>query len=193
MVQNLYKKWLLVSKVKRGIWITSDKQCKVQKVETQWATSVQKIHSFIKTLYTEDLSNITFNYCEYSPNFLCYFWNHKSFFTAQLISIFSAQTLHTKISHQSANFQIFHCSSYNSPNYSCHFSKKQWVFLQSLDHSSVSWEITLLHFLAENLYAIEKRSTSKCKFSDLSLLILKFTKFVMSFLQPRASLSSNFA
>ena len=25
-----------------------------------------------KTLYTEDLSNITFNYCENSPNSLCY-------------------------------------------------------------------------------------------------------------------------
>ena len=62
-------------------------------------TFAQKMHlpkKYIpsaKTLCTEDLSNITFNYqCE---NFLCHFQNHKSFFTAQVLSIFLAQTLHT--------------------------------------------------------------------------------------------------
>ena len=46
--------------------------------------------------YTVDLSNITFNYlCVDSPNYLCHFWNHKSFFTTQLLCIFLAQTLHT--------------------------------------------------------------------------------------------------
>ena len=40
-----------------------------------------------KTLYAGDLT--TFNYlCGNSPNFLCHFWNHKSFFTAQLLCIF---------------------------------------------------------------------------------------------------------
>ena len=88
-----------------------------------------------KTLYTEDLSNITFNYlCENSPNSLCHFWNHKSFFMTQLF-----------------------CT-----------------------------------FLAETLNAIQKSSTSKCRFPDLSLLSLKFTKLVMSFLKSRA-FSSNFA
>ena len=49
-----------------------------------------------KTLCTMDLSNITFNYlCVDSPNYLCHFWNHKSFFTTQLLCIFLAQTLHT--------------------------------------------------------------------------------------------------
>ena len=48
-----------------------------------------------KTLYTEDLSSITFNYCENSPNFLWYFWDHKSFFTTKLVGIFLAETLHT--------------------------------------------------------------------------------------------------
>ena len=47
-------------------------------------------------------------------------------------------------------------------------------------------------FLAETLNAIEKSSTSKWKFSDLSLVELKFTKFLMSFLKPRDSFSSNF-
>ena len=46
--------------------------------------------------YTVDLSNITFNYlCVDSQNYLRHFWNHKSFFTTQLLCIFLAQTLHT--------------------------------------------------------------------------------------------------
>ena len=46
--------------------------------------------------YTEDLSNITFNYlCENSPNYSCHFRNPKSFFTTQLLCIFLAQTLHS--------------------------------------------------------------------------------------------------
>ena len=36
MVQNLYKNWLLVSKVTREIRTTSDKQWKVQKVQIRW-------------------------------------------------------------------------------------------------------------------------------------------------------------
>ena len=49
-------------------------------------------------------------------------------------------------------------------------------------------------FSAETLYALDKSSTtSKCKFSDLPLLALKLTKFLMSFLEPRVSFSSNFA
>ena len=35
-------------------------------------------------------------------------------------------------------------------------------------------------------------STSKCKFSDLPLLALKFTKFFMSFLEPRPVLLQTF-
>ena len=100
MVQNLYKNWLLVSKITWGIWTTSGKQWKVQNIEIWWVTFVQKIHlskKYIlsaKTLYIEDLSNITFNYlCKNSPNSLCHFWNHKSFFTTQLMCILLAQTL----------------------------------------------------------------------------------------------------
>ena len=103
MVESLYKNWLLVSKTTWGIWTTSDKQWKVQKVEIWWATTfAQKIQlskryiPSVKILYTEDLSNITFNYlCQNSPNFLCNFRNHKSFFTTQLHCIFLDQTLHT--------------------------------------------------------------------------------------------------
>ena len=49
-----------------------------------------------KTLYKEDISNITFNYlCENSPKFSCQFWNRYSYFTTQFHCICLAQTLHT--------------------------------------------------------------------------------------------------
>ena len=48
-------------------------------------------------------------------------------------------------------------------------------------------------FLAETLYAFEKSSTLKCKLAGLPVLALKFTKLLMSFLEPRVSSSLNLA
>ena len=97
MVQILCKNWLLVSKITWGIWATSDKQWKFKKIEIRCVTFIEKIKiPSAKTLHTEDLSTITFNYLrENSPNSLCHFWNQKTFFTTQLLCIFSAQKLHT--------------------------------------------------------------------------------------------------
>ena len=150
MVQILYKNWLLVSKITWGIWTTSDKQWKVQKVEIRWVTFVQKIHS-TKTLYTEDSSNITFNYLrKSSSNSSCHFWNQKSFFATQLVCIIPAQTLHTFYKSSPSK-----CKFLDSPNSNslCHFSCKNF----SSKFGS--------------LFVIDKSSTSKCKLSDLPLKI----------------------
>ena len=48
-------------------------------------------------------------------------------------------------------------------------------------------------FLAQTLHTFYKNSLSKWKFSDLSLLALKFSKFLMSFFEPIVSVSSKFA
>ena len=101
----------------------------------------KKYISSAKTLYTEDLSNITFNYlCENSPNSLCRFWNHKSFFMTQLLCIFLAQTLHTfyKSSPSKCKFFDFPQLMFKFTKFLMSFSNKKSVFLQSLDHSSVS-------------------------------------------------------
>ena len=105
-----------------------------------------------KTLYTEDLFNITFNYCENSPNFLCHFWNHKSFFTTQLVCIFLAQTLHIfdRNTPSECTFSDFALLELKFTKLFMSFSNKKWVFLQSFDYSLVSWEITLLHFFSWN-------------------------------------------
>ena len=105
------------------------------------------------TLYTENLSNIIFNYlCENSTNFLCHFWNYKSFFTTQLLCIFLTQTLHTffKSSPSKCKFSDFPLLGLKFTKFSYHFSNKKSVFLKSLDLFSMSWEIILLHFFSWN-------------------------------------------
>ena len=92
MVQNLYKNWLLVSKIIWGIWTTSDKKWKVQNVEIHGLLLSKKYIPTVKTC-TEDLSTLLSTTC--STNSLCQFWNHKSFCTTKLLYIFLAQTLHT--------------------------------------------------------------------------------------------------
>ena len=130
MVQSLYKNWLLVSKI--TLQTSSGKS---KKLKLDGLLLFKKHIPSAKTLYTEDLSNITFNYlCENSPNSLCHFWNLKLFFTTQLLYIFLAQTLHT----------------------------------------------------------FYKNSPSKCKFLDFPLLVLKFTKFLMSFFKQKFRFSSKF-
>ena len=96
MVQNLHKNWLQISKIIWGIWITSDKQWTVQKLKFNRLHLSKKNIPSAKKWYIEDLSNISFNYlCENSPNSLSHFWNHKSFFTTQLVYIIVSQVLHT--------------------------------------------------------------------------------------------------
>ena len=48
-------------------------------------------------------------------------------------------------------------------------------------------------FLAQTLHTFYKSSLSKWNFSYFPLLVLKLTKLLMSFLEPRASFFSNFA
>ena len=95
-VQSLYKSWLLLSKVTWGIWKTSDKAVESPKSLHLMGFCPKNTFLQLKHIYTEDLSNITFNYlCGNSPTYLCRFWNHKSFFTTQFLCIFLAQTLQT--------------------------------------------------------------------------------------------------
>ena len=109
--------------------------------------------SSAKQLYAEDLSNITFNYfCENSPNFWCHFPNHKSFSQRNSSLLFQLKQyiFSTKVAHKSTSFQTFHFLQQKSPKSSCHFSNKKSVFLQSLCHYSVAWEITFLYFFSWN-------------------------------------------
>ena len=52
-------------------------------------------------------------------------------------------------------------------------------FLRTLYHPLVSWEITVLYFLAETLYDLDKKKTIKMQNFKLWLLTWNFTKFVI--------------
>ena len=161
MGRNLYKNWLLVSKIIWTIWITLDRQWKSKNMKFKRLYFSRKYIPSAKT-YIENLSSITFNYCEASPSFLYHFWNQKSFFTTQLVSIFLTQTLHT-------------------------FDRNILAKRKFSD-----FLLLALSFNETGLPFSVVRAHQKCKLSELPLLVLKFTKFVMSFLQPRICFSSNF-
>ena len=99
----------------------------------------------------------------------------------------------TKVAHQSPNFHTSHCSHENSPNSSWHFWTQKSVILETLHHSSVSWEITFLYLFILIFVCFGKRVRSKFKFSDSRLLAWKLTKLLMSFLEPQVSFPLNFA
>ena len=137
MVQSFYKNWLLVSKITWGIWTTSDRQWKVQKVWNLMGYFCPKntflqLEHYIPKIYLTLLTTTCVKI--HQITYVIFETIYKSFFTTQFLCIFSAQTLHTV---------------YNS-------------------------------------------SPWKCKFSDFPLLGLKFTKFLMSFLQQKVSFFSKF-
>ena len=76
-------------------------------------------------------------------------------------------------------------------NYLCQNSPKSLHYFWN--HKSFFMTQLLCIFLAQTLHTCYKSSPWKSKFSDFSLLALKFTKFLKSFLEPRVSFSSNFA
>ena len=97
-------------------------------------------------MYIDDLSHITFKHlCKSSPSSSCNIWNHKSFFTTQLLCIFLAQTLHTfyKISTSKWKFLDFPLLALKLIKFLMSFFKQK----VSLDHISVSWEIIFMSFL----------------------------------------------
>ena len=106
MVQSLYKtdSWFKKSHEEfRQTLESPDKHCKLltssgksKNLKFDGLLLSKKYISSAKTLDTEDLSNINLNsFCENSSNSLCHFWNHKSFFTTQLLCICLSQALRT--------------------------------------------------------------------------------------------------
>ena len=64
-----------------------------------------------------------------------------------------------------------------------HTASSESIYI--LHHCPVSWKLTPVYFLAQTLYAFYKSSPSKCQFSNFPLLILKFTKSLMSFFEQK--------
>ena len=78
-----------------------------------------------------------------------------------------------------SKFSSFPLLVLNSPNTSCHFSNKKLVFLQSLDHSSVSWEITLLYLFSWNFTCYWKKEPMKVQIFRLSTVSMEINKNIL--------------
>ena len=152
--------------------------------------------TFLQLKHTYDLSNTNFNYlCENSPNFLYHFWNQKSFFTTQLPCIFLAQTLHTfyESSPSKCKFSDFPLLALKLTKLLMSFLKQKVSFSSKFASLFSIMREFFCTFLVETLYVIDKGSTSRCTFSDLPMLALKFAKFLKSFLELRVSFLTFYA
>ena len=141
---------------------------------------------------------------ESSPNSSCHFLNHKvrvySNFASLLIVMkdnssvfFLAQSSYTldKNSPWKWIFWTFEWMGKNSPNSSCHIWNHKSVFLKTLHHSSMSWEISLLYFCSWNFISFLQKEptavqnfrilTTQVKFHQICILIgyfcWKYIKF----------------
>ena len=115
-------------------------------------------------------------------NFPCQFWNDKSVSCSNFASFFIVVTHNSSVNFRIPSkipmeiFESFEYSGQNPPN-SWHFWNNKSFFKKILHHSSVSWHITFLCFLAEILYTFSKSSLSKYKFGEISRKQSKFWNF----------------
>ena len=75
---------------------------------------------------------------------------------------------------------------------------KMWQLLQNAtfvtncDSTSVMKHNSSVLFSSKTLYALDRRSPSKCKFSNFRLLAWKLTKFLVPFFKPQVNFPLNF-
>ena len=101
--------------------------------------------------------------------------------------------LWTKAAHQCTIFRLLGSLLKVHPTPYAIFEITRSGFIQILHHCLVSWKITPLYFFSSNLKYFGQKDPIKVKFLDFWVVGWKFTKFLMSFLEPRVSFSFNFA
>ena len=92
------------------------------------------------------------------------------------VCIFLAQTLHT---FEKSIFRLFTARVKIQQVPQAIFQTKSLFFFKVCVTLQCHERQLFCTFLAEYLYAIDKSSTCKCKFSELPLLPLKFTIFLI--------------
>ena len=65
-----------------------------------------------------------------------------------------------------------------------------YMFFETIKH--FSWHNSPIFILSQAVHLLDKNSLSKSKFLDFPLVLLKFTKLLMSFLKQKVSFSSKF-
>ena len=152
-----------------------------------------QLKHYLPKIYLTLLSTTCVKFIKLLMPFLKPYISHFSRHSSSVF--FLAQTLHTfyKSSPSKCKFSDFPLLGLKFTNFLMSFFKQKVSFSSKFgSFFSVMRGNSSIHFLVETLYDIEKSSTSKCKLSDLPLLVLKFTKFLMSLLEPSVSFSSTF-
>ena len=94
-----------------------------------------------------------------------------------------------KGSHQSPNFETFKYSDKNLLYFSCCFPNHNLGFLQILNHSSVSWNITSLSLFSSNImYFVQKEPMKVHTFETFKCLGQNFPNFLCQFLNDKSIL-----
>ena len=118
-----------------------------------------------------------------------------SFFSTQLLYIFLAQTLHTfhKSSPSKCKFSDFQQLELKSTNFLMSFSNKKSVFLQTLHHSSVSWDmITLPYFFIYIFLCVGQKKPIKVQIFRLSTARMKINQISYVIFQATCQFSFKF-
>ena len=135
MMQNLYKNWLLVSKIKWGNWTTQASSWKSKKLKFDGLLFSKKHIPLAKTLCTEDFVNLALNYLFKIPVFI---FETISRFSRHNPLYFLAQTLHTFDKSSQSKWKLWDFEillALKSIKFLMSFFKQ---IFQSLDPSSVS-------------------------------------------------------
>ena len=169
MVQNLYKNWLLVSKIIWGIWITSDKQWKSKKWKFNGLHLPKKYIPSAET-YTEDLSKLLSTSVKiHQTPYVIFETIFEVIFHDTTRLYILAQTLHTFDKNVPSKWK---CS---------YFQLLAWkltrflVTFQAMSQFSLKFCITVqCHlssvFFISDLYTLDKNSPSKWNFQTFEWL-----------------------
>ena len=139
---------------------------------TLLSTTCVKIHQITYVIFETTCKSF------FTTQFLCIFY----FFCSNIIYLQQKQPMKVQIFRLSIARVKVHKFSHVIFQTKSQFSSKFGSFFSVMrDNSSVLFQL--------KLYPVEKSNSSKWKLSDLPLVTLKLTKFLMSFLEPRVNFS----
>ena len=164
----------------KNIYFAQKEHIKVNTFET-FKCSSQKFVKFPMSILKRQVNS--------SSNFALFFMimTHNSFVNFKLLLFL----LWIKGPHQTPNFETFKYSGEHFPYSSFYFPSPKSVFLEILDHSSLSWKITLLYFLGQVLNTLHNRNQWEFKFLILLSAKVKIHQILVIF-ETKNQFSSNF-
>ena len=127
-------------------------------------------NTFLQLKHCMQRIYFTFDYlCENSPNCWCHFWNHKVIFHDATRMYYFSSNITYFWQKYSIKVQIFRFLTIQVKIHqiSLVIFQAKSEFFQSLDHSSVSWQITLT-FSSKTLYDFDKRNPSSANFQTFN-------------------------